>query len=132
MADFGFIRNDKESESEDDVSEDELYQVQKQVNPPLPEAEMKRFEIFKRSHLQKKDVKKMVNNLMSAQMNNNTVIVVSSCAKLFIAELTEIAREIMTEKGETGSIDPQTLREAYFRYMGDKKTDLPRFKKSLF
>ena len=47
-------------------------------------------------------------------------LVVSGVGKIFVGEMVESALEIMDERGESGPIAPEHLREAFRRYQ--KKT----------
>jgi hypothetical protein len=47
-------------------------------------------------------------------------LVVSGVGKIFVGEMVESALEIMDERGDTGPIAPEHLREAFRRYQ--KKT----------
>jgi transcription initiation factor TFIID subunit 11 len=57
------------------------------------------------------------------------LIIISGCAKMFIGEMVESAIEVMAEWGDTGSIRPKHLREAYRRSRNQKGN---LYKKRLF
>ncbi|KAL9255567.1 Transcription initiation factor TFIID subunit 11-like protein [Drosera capensis] len=51
----------------------------------------------------------------SQKISMPTTIVVSGIAKMFVGELVETARVVMTERRESDPIRPSHIREAYRR-----------------
>ncbi|XP_050108851.1 transcription initiation factor TFIID subunit 11 [Malus sylvestris] len=80
------------------------------------EEQMSRYESFRRAGFQRANMKRLLTSIsgtpkISAPMN----IVVSGIAKMFVGELVETARIVMSERKESGPIRPCHLREAYRR-----------------
>lgn len=80
-----------------------------------------RYEAFRRSKLKGASVRKVMNSVTPLDLHKNALVVAQSAAKLYVGELTELARTIMDEQGEFGAIRPWHLREAYLRMQADGK-----------
>ncbi|KAL9264324.1 Transcription initiation factor TFIID subunit 11-like protein [Drosera capensis] len=80
------------------------------------EQQMNRYESFRRSGFQKSSMKRLLVSITGSQkISMPTTIVVSGIAKMFVGELVETARVVMTERRESGPIRPSHIREAYRR-----------------
>ncbi|XP_058197581.1 transcription initiation factor TFIID subunit 11 isoform X2 [Rhododendron vialii] len=80
------------------------------------EEQMSRYESFRRSGFQKSNMKRLLASITgSAKISIPMTIVVSGIAKLFVGELVEAARIVMSERNESGPIRPCHMREAYRR-----------------
>ncbi|KAK1424945.1 hypothetical protein QVD17_20286 [Tagetes erecta] len=80
------------------------------------EEQMSRYESFRRSGFQKANMKRLLTSITgTAKISMPMTIVVSGIAKIFVGELVETARTVMTERKETGPIRPCHIREAYRR-----------------
>ncbi|KAI3498533.1 hypothetical protein L1887_34308 [Cichorium endivia] len=80
------------------------------------EEQMSRYESFRRSGFQKSNMKRLLASITgSAKISMPMTIVVSGIAKIFVGELVETARVVMTERKEAGPIRPCHIREAYRR-----------------
>ncbi|KAL6315010.1 hypothetical protein AAG906_030844 [Vitis piasezkii] len=80
------------------------------------EEQMSRYESFRRSGFQKANMKKLLVSITGSQkISAPMTIVASGIAKMFVGELVETARMVMTERKETGPIRPCHIREAYRR-----------------
>ncbi|XP_059656296.1 transcription initiation factor TFIID subunit 11 [Cornus florida] len=80
------------------------------------EEQMSRYESFRRSGFQKANMKRLLSNITgSAKISVPMTIVVSGIAKMFVGELVETARMVMTERKESGPIRPCHIREAHRR-----------------
>ncbi|KAL5220104.1 hypothetical protein ABZP36_024817 [Zizania latifolia] len=80
------------------------------------EGQMNRYESFRRSGFQKSNMKKLLASITGSQkISVPTTIVVSGIAKMFVGELIETARIVMTERKDSGPIRPCHIREAYRR-----------------
>ncbi|PWA87055.1 TAFII28-like protein [Artemisia annua] len=94
------------------------------------EEQMSRYESFRRSGFQKANMKRLLASITgSAKISMPMTIVVSGIAKIFVGELVETAKMIMTERNETGPIRPCHIREAYRRLKLEgkiPKKSLPR------
>jgi len=77
---------------------------------------MNRYESFRRSGFQKSNMKRLLASITGSQkISIPTSIVVSGIAKMFVGELIETARIVMTERKDSGPIRPCHIREAYIR-----------------
>ncbi|XP_010260848.1 PREDICTED: transcription initiation factor TFIID subunit 11 [Nelumbo nucifera] len=80
------------------------------------EQQMSRYESFRRSGFQKANMKRLLASITgNPKISVPMTIVVSGIAKMFVGELVETGRMIMTERRETGPIRPCHIREAYRR-----------------
>ncbi|PAN29169.1 hypothetical protein GQ55_5G204900 [Panicum hallii var. hallii] len=80
------------------------------------EEQMNRYESFRRSGFQKSNMKRLLTSITGSQkISIPTSIVVSGIAKMFVGELIETARIVMTERKDSGPIRPCHIREAYRR-----------------
>lgn len=78
--------------------------------------QMNRYESFRRSGFQKANMKRLLTSITgSSKISVPMTIVVSGIAKMFVGELIETARIVMTERKERGPIRPCHIREAYRR-----------------
>ncbi|KAJ3260310.1 transcription initiation factor TFIID subunit 11 [Boothiomyces macroporosus] len=83
------------------------------------EETLNRYEAFRRAHLPKATMRKVVANLVGP-VPASVAIVVSGVGKVFVGEMVESALEIMDEWGHTGPITPEHLREAFRRYQKER------------
>ncbi|RZC60012.1 hypothetical protein C5167_021775 [Papaver somniferum] len=82
----------------------------------LTDEQMSRYESFRRSGFQKANMKKLLASIIGTpKISVPMTIVVSGIAKMFVGELVETGKMVMTERGETGPIRPCHIREAYRR-----------------
>ncbi|KAL4325545.1 hypothetical protein GQ457_11G018590 [Hibiscus cannabinus] len=80
------------------------------------ENQMSRYESFRRSALQKSNMRRLLVSITGSQkISLPMTIVVCGIAKMFVGELVEKARMVMTERKESGPIRPCHIREAYRR-----------------
>ncbi|KAF8696023.1 hypothetical protein HU200_036905 [Digitaria exilis] len=80
------------------------------------EDQMNRYESFRRSGFQKSNMKRLLASITGSQkISIPTSIVVSGIAKMFVGELIETARIVMSERKDSGPIRPCHIREAYRR-----------------
>nr|ACG43532.1 transcription initiation factor TFIID subunit 11 [Zea mays] len=78
--------------------------------------QMNRYESFRRSGFQKSNMKRLLASITGSQkISIPTSIVVSGIAKIFVGELIETARVVMSERKDSGPIRPCHIREAYRR-----------------
>ncbi|KAJ0971726.1 hypothetical protein J5N97_019685 [Dioscorea zingiberensis] len=67
------------------------------------EEQMSRYESFRRSGFQKSNMKRLLASIIGSQkISIPMTIVVSGIAKMFVGELIETARIVMTERADTG------------------------------
>ncbi|CAH9136615.1 unnamed protein product [Cuscuta epithymum] len=80
------------------------------------EEQMSRYESFRRSGFQKANMKRLLVSITGSQkISIPMTIVMSSIAKMFVGELIETARVVMSERNDAGPIRPCHIREAYRR-----------------
>uniref|UniRef100_J3L2W8 TAFII28-like protein domain-containing protein n=1 Tax=Oryza brachyantha TaxID=4533 RepID=J3L2W8_ORYBR len=125
------VRVQKEQEEEDDEEEHMEVDLDKlpsgssdpdklaKMNAILSQFsvdQMNRYESFRRSGFQKSNMKKLLASITGSQkISLPTTIVVSGIAKMFVGELIETARIVMTERKDSGPVRPCHIREAYRR-----------------
>ncbi|KAF0916876.1 hypothetical protein E2562_014615 [Oryza meyeriana var. granulata] len=69
------------------------------------EDQMNRYESFRRSGFQKSNMRKLLASITGSQkISLPTTIVVSGIAKMFVGELIETARIVMTERNDSGPL----------------------------
>lgn len=81
------------------------------------EEQTSRYESFRRSALNKTNMKKLLERITGTKMKPDDDIntVVCGIAKMFVGELVETARVEMGKSKETGPIRPCHIRESYRR-----------------
>ncbi|XP_062160616.1 transcription initiation factor TFIID subunit 11 [Alnus glutinosa] len=80
------------------------------------EEQMSRYESFRRAGFQKSNMKRLLASITGTQkISIPMTIVVSGIAKMFVGELVETARMVMTERKESGPIRPCHIRESFRR-----------------
>ncbi|XP_074281872.1 transcription initiation factor TFIID subunit 11 [Silene latifolia] len=124
--------NKTKDEDGDDEDEDEQMDVAMGKFPPsgdpdklakmqtilsqFTEEQMSRYEAFRRAGFQKSNMKRLLVSITGSQkISVPMTIVVSGIAKMFVGELVETAKIVMSERRETGPIRPCHMREAYRR-----------------
>merc|ERR1712226_548941 len=98
-------------------------------------AQEEQYVNFRRSHLQKKEVKKIMQTVSGTSMIPNVIIAVSGIAKVYAGGLIEQARILKDREGDTTScIEPRHIREA-MRVMENNPNIFlpkrPKYKKKL-
>ncbi|KAF9215577.1 transcription initiation factor TFIID subunit 11 [Podila verticillata] len=79
------------------------------------EDQLKRYEVYRRSGLNRPTVKKLVGTILNQQVTQTMTFVVAGFCKVYVGEMVEKAREVMDDWNETGPIRPEHLREAQRR-----------------
>ncbi|KAL6206214.1 hypothetical protein ACLB2K_023463 [Fragaria x ananassa] len=80
------------------------------------EEQMSRYESFRRAGFQKSNMKRLLASISGTpKISVPMTIVVSGIAKIFVGELVETARMVMSERRESGPIRPCHIRESYRR-----------------
>ncbi|KAI8893617.1 TAFII28-like protein [Globomyces pollinis-pini] len=87
----------------------------------MDEETLNRYEAFRRAHLPKSTMRKIVTTIVGP-VPASVAIVVSGVGKIFVGEIVETALDVMEEWGHTGPICPEHLREAFKRYQKDHGT----------
>ena len=63
----------------------------------MPDRQTKRYEIYRRAHLPKPAMKKILTSLLGQPVQPSSVIVVAGVAKVFVGEVVEMALGIREE-----------------------------------
>ncbi|KAI8920654.1 hTAFII28-like protein conserved region-domain-containing protein [Entophlyctis helioformis] len=117
-----------EGDDDDDDADEQLYQgpmtteedreAIRALLDTFDEEQLHRYEAYRRAHLPKAAVRKMVQTIVGGIVPASIGIVVGGCAKLFVGDIVEGALEYMEELGEPAStaIRPEHLRESFRRY----------------
>uniref|UniRef100_A0A7S1XG47 Transcription initiation factor TFIID subunit 11 n=1 Tax=Compsopogon caeruleus TaxID=31354 RepID=A0A7S1XG47_9RHOD len=120
----GFEDGDIDGEVLDpfDLDQFDLEKAQKheyEVVNTFSEAQMRRYESYKRSDLKKEKMKKILMAINPAfgttAPSDPVMIAIKGLAKLFVGEVVEAALEVMRERDQDGPLLPQHIREAYRR-----------------
>ncbi|KAL1918451.1 uncharacterized protein VTP21DRAFT_3111 [Calcarisporiella thermophila] len=96
--------------------------------------QLERYEAFRRSVLNRSNVKRLVSNILNQSCSNTMAFVVAGFGKVFVGEMVEKAKEVMEEWGDQGPIRPEHLREAYRRYIVESPHLIPntQYQRKLF
>jgi len=81
---------------------------------------------------QKKNIKNEMATISNSRISLTSVVVMCGISKVFVGEVTEMAKTVMLEWGHTGPIRPNHLREAYHRLNKEGLVVEPKTKKKLF
>ncbi|CAO3611202.1 unnamed protein product [Cunninghamella blakesleeana] len=81
--------------------------------------QLQRYEAYRRSALNRNNVKRLVSQVMNQQCSQTMAFVVAGFAKVYVGEIIEKSRQVMEETGDTGPIRPEHIREAHRRYKLD-------------
>lgn len=95
------------------------------------EDQMARYEVYRRVLLTKANVKRLANNILSQSLPQNIAVVIAGAGKVFVGEIIERARQIQRQRGHSGSLNPEHLREAYRQYRQESGL-VPQATKKLF
>ncbi|KAI8336699.1 hTAFII28-like protein conserved region-domain-containing protein [Chlamydoabsidia padenii] len=123
------VANDKDDgdPEEDDkdelVMDDDMHAQMEKVKEDMKyllenfsEDQLHRYEAYRRSALNRTNVKRLVSQVMNQQCSQTMAFVVAGFSKVYVGEIVEKAREVMEEWGQTGAIRPEHIREAHRRY----------------
>ncbi|GAQ81577.1 Transcription initiation factor TFIID subunit [Klebsormidium nitens] len=105
-ADFGFGRDTYQKEDPERMQ---------QIFASMTEEQMRRYECFRRSGLSRPNLKRLMQSVSGSNVSIPMSIVMGGLSKMFVGDLVETAREVMTEWNETGPIRPTHIREALRR-----------------
>eukprot|EP00898_Chlorokybus_atmophyticus_P001299 jgi/Chlat1/216/Chrsp1S03130 len=132
----GNKNEDSDDGEEGDVDEDDSIQdnpeVMKAILARLTPDQMNRYECMRRAGFQRATVRRLLQTVSNTAMTIKTTIVMSGLAKLLVGDIVETAREVMTERGDTGPIRPTHVREAARRVRQAGKLPAQRAKPALF
>ena len=110
--------DDDDDDDDDDIIGDsvEFQDLTKEEWYQLTEEEKDDYRDFRRSHFQKRQVRRFIESVSGGRKIDEKVrISVASCAKMFVGEIVETARSFMDKDGIPGdvSIPPTYIRRAY-------------------
>ncbi|CAM6099087.1 unnamed protein product [Calypogeia fissa] len=77
--------------------------------------QMSRYECYRRSGFQRANMRRLLASVAGCPISIPVTIVMSGISKMFVGELVEIGRIVMTERNDVGPIRPCHIREAYQR-----------------
>lgn len=129
----------KEEEDEDEEEEEErnldldlskfptmtAEKMQAVLEKFTPE-QMSRYECYRRSGFQRSTMKRFLQTVAGSVVTVHMAIVMSGITKIFVGELVETARVVMSERGDRGPIRPSHMRESYRRLKQQGKVPLKR------
>ncbi|CEP10322.1 hypothetical protein [Parasitella parasitica] len=124
----------EEAEAEDDEKDDVVVDFNANMQAQMEKAkedmkvllenfsddQLQRYEGYRRSALNRTNVKRLVSQVLNQQCSQTMAFVVAGFSKVYVGEIVEKAKEIMEEWGDHGAIRPEHLREAHRRYKTDK------------
>ncbi|KIM34291.1 hypothetical protein M408DRAFT_325730 [Serendipita vermifera MAFF 305830] len=80
--------------------------------------QLERFNIFRRSGLNKTAIKKVAAH-SDHQMSNGMAQLMSGVGKVFVGEIVAKARDVQLQWGDSGPLTPAHIREAYRLYKSE-------------
>ena len=91
--------------------DEKLFQILKKdlFNPKVEE----RYKFFKNTIIKEDKIKKHIYNLYNISISNDSGLILSVICKIFIGEVGEKARELMSLNGIRGPIRPKYYKIAY-------------------
>ncbi|KAJ2743378.1 transcription initiation factor TFIID subunit 11 [Coemansia sp. BCRC 34301] len=94
----------------------------KELWDQMSEDQRQRFDVFRRTALNKGALKKLVGHILNQQVTPTLAFVVAGFSKVFVGEIVERAVQVQSERGDTGPLTPDHLREAYRLYKKETPT----------
>lgn len=88
-----------------------------------PEVEQ-RYSAFKTARFDAKKVKKYLALRYDLSASDDSLLILSTCMKLFVGEVVERSREILTTAGRRGPIPPEVLSLAHLQVRREFKGGL--------
>jgi transcription initiation factor TFIID subunit 11 len=82
----------------------------------LSPAQYDRFEAYRRHALPKQAVRKVIQQILGQQVSQPIAQIIAGFSKVFVGEIVEKARAVQAQRGESGPLLPDHLREAYRAY----------------
>ncbi|KAJ2333337.1 transcription initiation factor TFIID subunit 11 [Coemansia sp. RSA 2681] len=94
----------------------------KELWDQMSEDQRQRFDVYRRAALNKGSIKKLVGHILNQQVTPTLTFVVAGFSKVFVGEIVERAVQVQSERGDTGPLTPDHLREAYRLYKKETRT----------
>ncbi|KAI8060987.1 hTAFII28-like protein conserved region-domain-containing protein [Gongronella butleri] len=125
--------DDNELEMDDDIKAqmEKAKEDMKLLLENFSDDQLQRYEAYRRSALNRTNVKRLVTQVMNQQCSQTMAFVVAGFTKVFVGEIVELARQVMEEWGDEGAIRPVHIREAHRRYRKKSATSNAIGKKML-
>lgn len=90
-----------------------------------PEVEQ-RYSAFKTARFDPKKLKKFINTRYDLSISDDSLLILTTSMKVFVGEVVERARELMTKASKGGPISPDVLSLAHMQVTKEIKGDLFR------
>mmetsp|Transcript_21254 Transcript_21254/g.33056 ORF Transcript_21254/g.33056 Transcript_21254/m.33056 type:complete len:240 (-) Transcript_21254:55-774(-) len=85
------------------------------------EEQEERFKYYRRSSLPRGRIKRKMEGIIQDSVSDEMVVVMAGVAKMHLGELVEMGKEVQCQWGDTGSLAPCHIKEAYRRLQQSKK-----------
>ena len=79
----------------------------------MSERQLDRYAAFRRSKLEKRNLRRLVATATGKVMNGDALIIMAGVSKMHIGEVVEKARELAEKRGNYGPLLPQDIRAAF-------------------
>ncbi|KAJ2464128.1 transcription initiation factor TFIID subunit 11 [Coemansia sp. RSA 2320] len=94
----------------------------KELWDQMSEEQRQRFDVYRRTALNKASMKKLVTGVLNQQISSTLTFVVAGFSKVFVGQIVERAVQVQSERGEDGPLKPEHLREAYRLYKKENQS----------
>ncbi|PVU88418.1 hypothetical protein BB559_002410 [Furculomyces boomerangus] len=88
----------------------------KDILDSFSEVQKRRYEVYRRTALNKPAIKKLVSSVLNQQVSQTLAFVIAGFGKVFVGEIIELSSKVMEEWNDNGPIQPKHIIEAYRRY----------------
>ena len=107
---LNYIKNIQKEEKQIFKEENNFSELKQDLfNPKIEE----RYKNFKKSIIKEEKLKKYIYNLYNISISKDSSLIMSVICKIFVGEIVEKARELMSLNGLSGSITPKYYKIAY-------------------
>lgn len=94
--------------------------------------QLQRYEVYRRSQLNKNTVKKLMNQVLNQSVSQNVAVVCAGFTKVFVGEIVEKALDVQKDFGDSGPLAPEHIREAFRLYAKERNISQNGFKRRMF